>query len=129
MKTTVSVLTAIFGIATFCTFCATTARADEWNKKTVLTFNKPVEVPGMVLQAGTYVFRRMDGANPNVVQILNGDETHVYATLLTTPDYRIDPSSGAAITFGERSSGAPEAIKEWFYPGDTIGQEFLYPAR
>ena len=36
------------------------ARADEWNKKTILTFNQPVELPGIVLQAGTYVFKLVD---------------------------------------------------------------------
>ena len=33
------------------------ARADEWDKQTVLTFNEPVEVPGKILPAGTYVLR------------------------------------------------------------------------
>ena len=33
------------------------ARADEWNKKTVLTFSQPLELPGIVLPAGTYVFK------------------------------------------------------------------------
>ena len=31
-----------------------TVQADEWNKKTVLTFSQPVEIPGHVLPAGTY---------------------------------------------------------------------------
>ena len=127
MKTTLRILPVILGIATCFTF-STTARAGELDKKTVLTFNQPVEVPGMVLQAGTYVIRRMDGANPNVIQILNGDETHVYATLLTIPDYKMDSSDASVVTLEERSAESPQAIKEWFYPGDTIGQEFLYPA-
>ena len=33
------------------------ARADEWDKKTTLTFNEPVQVPGITLSAGTYVFK------------------------------------------------------------------------
>ena len=33
---------------------ASSARADEWNKKTVLTFTQPFEIPGKVLPAGTY---------------------------------------------------------------------------
>ena len=39
------------------------ASADDWNKKTVVTFSAPVEVPGVgaqVLPAGTYVFKIMD---------------------------------------------------------------------
>ena len=30
-------------------------QADEWNKKTDVTFSQPVEIPGMVLPAGKYV--------------------------------------------------------------------------
>jgi hypothetical protein len=31
------------------------------------------------------------------------------------------------IRFEERSSGEPEALKAWFYPGDNYGIEFVYP--
>lgn len=31
------------------------------------------------------------------------------------------------ITFSERPSGTPEALHAWFYPGDSFGQEFVYP--
>jgi LPXTG-motif cell wall-anchored protein len=31
------------------------------------------------------------------------------------------------MSFGERGAGQPEAIKAWFYPGETWGQEFVYP--
>jgi hypothetical protein len=43
----------IGGAAWFAPF----AKADEWDKQTIVTFNKPVEVPGSVLRAGTYVFK------------------------------------------------------------------------
>jgi len=36
---------------------APSARADEWDKQTIMTFNKPVEILGQVLPPGTYVFR------------------------------------------------------------------------
>jgi hypothetical protein len=51
------------------------ARADDWNKKTTLTFSQPVELPGIVLPAGTYVFKLVDlpGAR-NVVQVFNAEE-------------------------------------------------------
>jgi hypothetical protein len=32
-----------------------TAKADEWDQKTIFTFSAPVEIPGQVLGAGTYV--------------------------------------------------------------------------
>jgi hypothetical protein len=36
------------------------ALADEWNQKTIVTFSGPVEIPGQVLDAGTYVFKLAD---------------------------------------------------------------------
>jgi len=35
---------------------ATRASADEWNKKTYITVNRSIEVPGAVLPPGKYVF-------------------------------------------------------------------------
>lgn len=40
--------------------------ADAWNRKTVVTFSAPVEVPGVgaqTLPAGTYVFKIHDTAS------------------------------------------------------------------
>jgi len=104
------------------------ARADEWDKKTVFTFNEPVQVPGAVLPAGTYVFKLAESAGDrNIVQIFNADETQVMATILAIPDYRDTPSDKTIITFDERPLGQSEAIQSWFYPGDNYGQEFVYP--
>src|SRR2546422_98517 len=64
--------------------------------------------------------------DPNVVRIFGKDETHVYATLLAIPDYRMNPADKTVMTFEERANGSPRAIKSWFYPGDTAGEEFVY---
>jgi hypothetical protein len=53
--------------------------------------------------------------------------TMLYATVLTIPDYRPQPHDKPIIKFSETAQGGPEAIKEWFYPGDQYGQEFVYP--
>jgi hypothetical protein len=104
------------------------AKADEWNKKTAFTFSGPVELPGMVLPAGTYVFKLMDSlSDRNIVQVFNKDETHVYGTFLAIPDYRLKTPGKTIITFEERSADSPEAVKAWFYPGDNYGNEFVYP--
>ena len=120
------VIAAIFAVAIFYSLWPISVSADDWNKATRLTFNQPVEIPGMVLPAGTYIFKRVDSVDPHVIQILNGDETHVYATLETTSDYRMEPSDKAVVRFEERQKGSPEAIQSWFYPGDAIGEEFVY---
>jgi hypothetical protein len=105
-----------------------TARADEWNKKTFLTFSGPVQIPGATLAAGTYVFKLADlNGNRHVVQVFDKDEKHIYGTILAIPDKRLEPTSDPVVLFAERPAGTPQAIRAWFYPGDTFGDEFVYP--
>jgi hypothetical protein len=104
------------------------AAADDFDQKTVFTFSGPVEIPGQVLSAGTYVFKLADSSSDrNIVQVFNKDETHVYGTFLAIPDYRIKPAGKTIITFEERPAGSPEAVKAWFYPGENYGRDFVYP--
>jgi hypothetical protein len=107
------------------------AKADEWNKKTIVTFNEPVEVPGVgaqILPAGTYVFKLFDSqGDRHIVQIFNKAEDHVYTTILAIPDYRVRATGKTVMTFKERAEGQPEAIRTWFYPGREWGDEFVYP--
>jgi len=107
------------------------AKSDEWNKKTIVTFSAPVEIPGVgaqVLPAGTYVFKLLDSqSNRNIVQIFNERQDHVFSTILAIPNYRLKTTNKTVMTFRERSSGQPEAIRAWFYPGMQWGQEFVYP--
>ncbi len=105
-----------------------TARADNWDKKTVATFGDSVEIPGQILPAGTYVFSLAPSiADRHIVQIWNGDETQLIATLLAIPDYRSDAPDGPRFEFDERPSNSPMALRTWFYPGQNTGQEFVYP--
>lgn len=107
------------------------ATADEWNKKTVVTFSLPVEIPGagaQVLPAGTYVFKLLDSlSDRHIVQIFNEREDHIYATILAIPNYRLKSTDKTVITFREQTAGQPEAIRAWFYPGRNWGEEFVYP--
>jgi hypothetical protein len=106
------------------------ARADEFDQATKLTFNQSVQIPGRVLPAGTYWFVLIDhGYDLNIVQIYNSDRSQLYATLLTNVSERSQRTDKTAITFAERGSTQPEAIVDWFYPGRTIGHEFVYPTR
>jgi hypothetical protein len=108
-------------------FAPRIARADEFDKKIVVSFNKPVEIPNLVLEPGTYVFKLADHGNiPNVVQVFNEDETEIYASLLTIPKYRDTVSDQPVFQLEERRQGAPMAIDAWFYPGEDTGYEFMY---
>ena len=104
------------------------AKADDWDQKTTFTFSGPVEIPGQVLSAGTYVFKLADSASDrSVVQVFNQDQNHFCGTFLTIPDYRLKPAGEPIITFDERAAGSPEAVRAWFYPGENYGHEFVYP--
>src|SRR5579864_2942639 len=129
-KTVTTVCCLAFASAMF----VPSARADDWNKRTVVTFSGPVEIPGVhlagwgVLPAGTYVFKIFDSqSDRHIVQIFNQDETTVYATILAIPNYRLRATDKTVITFRERPAGQPEALRAWFYPGRNWGEEFVYP--
>jgi hypothetical protein len=120
---------AVLGVA-----FSTSAKADETNRKTVITFSGPVEIPGVHLQgygilpAGTYVFKILDSqSDRHIVQIFSKDELTVYATILAIPNYRLKATDKTVITFRERPAGEPEALRAWFYPGREWGEEFVYP--
>lgn len=125
---------AVFSIALLGAMFSPSLQADVWNKKTVVTFSGPVEIPGVhlagwgVLPAGTYVFKIMDSlSNRHIVQISSEDEKTVYATILAIPNYRLKATDKTVITFRERPAGQPEALRAWFYPGSNSGEEFVYP--
>ena len=102
--------------------------ADDWDKATKLTFSEPVEVPRMVLQAGTYWFTLADSeTDRNIVQVWDADRMHLVTTILAIPDYRLQPTGKTVIHFEERPSDSPEAIHSWYYPGANYGEEFVYP--
>jgi len=108
-------------------------KADEWNKMTTVSFSSSIEIPGVgaqILPAGTYVFKLLDSlSDRHIVQIFNERGDHVYATILAIPNYRLKVTDKTVMTFRERAVGEPEAIRAWFYPGDSFGQEFVYPKK
>lgn len=103
------------------------ARADQWDKKTIVTFSEDVQIPGQVLPAGTYVFRLADTiSDRHIVQIWNGDEDQLVAMLMTIPNTRFETPEKSIFEFEERPSDSPQAIKVWYYPGNSTGEEFVY---
>ncbi|MFN3325861.1 MAG: hypothetical protein ACK5AZ_20380 [Bryobacteraceae bacterium] len=104
-----------------------TAKADDWTKRTVVTFNEPVLVPGQLLQPGTYVFRLNESpSNRHIVEIWNEEETRLVTSVIAMPNYRVIPTSNTVFTFHEAPLGTPRGIHVWFYPGDMFGQELIY---
>ena len=104
------------------------AAADEWNKKTVLTVNEPIQVTDTVLDPGKYVLM-LDNSSSNrhIVRIFNEDQNHLIGTVMAIPNYRVQPTGNSRFQFWETPQGTAKALRAWFAPGDNFGQEFPYP--
>jgi len=90
-----------------------------------VTVSQPVEVPHLVLPAGDYIFEALE--NGQLTRILSADQTRVFTTLLTQPAERLESVDNAAITLLETRPSQVERIDAWFFPGESVGNEFLYP--
>ena len=64
------------------------AVADQWDKKTTITIDEPVQLPTTTLQPGTYVIKLLatSSADRHTVQFFDKDETHIVTTILAIPN-------------------------------------------
>ncbi len=113
-------------IIAFSLFFGLAAHADESDEATKITFSEPIQIPGQVLPAGTYLFKLASGDDLNVVQIFNADRTVLYATLSTIATERPEPTDHTVVALAEQGAGQPDLLVKWFYPGRETGNEFLY---
>jgi len=98
----------------------------EGTKLTEMTFSGPVQVPGVTLPAGTYTFQTPE-VGDHVVQIFDKDRSKIFATVQTIPNDRLQATDQTVVMFSEQPAGVPQAVKVWFYPGNPVGEEFIYP--
>jgi hypothetical protein len=99
------------------------------NQITYFTFSAPFELPGgKVLPAGKYVFKIADSpSNRHIVHIMSEDQKTMHATLLAIPAQRMEPADEPEVRFMETAAATPPAVRTWWYPGRSIGHEFIYP--
>lgn len=112
----------------FAVFFELAAHADDTNESTKITFSSPIQIPGQVLQAGTYIFQQADPKDDlNVVHIFNADRSALYATLETVPAKRTRATGDTAITLAEPENGQPVLVK-WFYAGRLTDMNSFTPS-
>lgn len=112
----------------FAAMAVTPAQADQWDKKTILTVDQPIQVTETLLEPGQYVLKLANSdSDRHIVQIFNSDQTHIIDTVLAIPNYRLQPTGHSRFAFWETPPGNAKALRAWFYPGDNFGQEFRYP--
>lgn len=106
------------------TLIAVSAYAGPSTRKTRITFDGPVRVPGTILQAGTYYFQSPIVSRRTLVRI-TGEDGRLVTQVMGIGDFTRQRDHDV-ITFGEHECG-PKAIKAWFYPGNANGVRFVYP--
>ena len=100
--------------------CTNVIKADEWNQQLTLTFSNPVEVPGQVLAAGTYVFKVGVGDvsdDRSIVRIYNKNGTDLYGLFMTVPDHSLVRRTSRHSNL----STAWRGRRKSFMPGSTPG--------
>lgn len=103
------------------------AKADEWNKRTVITVQGgAVQIQGTVLEPGKYVLKLVDSqSNRRMLEIFNADETKLETTIFANLAYRLDPTPDTRFAFAEQADGQPKAIRTLFFSGDSYGLQFV----
>ncbi|HUP40734.1 MAG TPA: hypothetical protein VM115_11485 [Vicinamibacterales bacterium] len=117
------------GVALLGILAASSASATfNTNRATYFTFSRSVQLPGVTLPAGTYLFEIANaGTSANVVLVRSRDRSTLHAFKMTNTVYR--PASRnleAAVTFGETSGRNPPPVKAWYPQRETQGREFIY---
>jgi len=114
-------------IALVAVFSGTTTAQTDTRDRTFLTFSGAVEMPGVTLPAGTYVFKLADTPSRNVVQVWDQEEKKMIGHWLFVQADRPQVSQETVVMFKETAAGQTPAVHYWYYPGERIGKEFVYP--
>jgi hypothetical protein len=121
-----------FGIAAIATMAIalTTAawvRADESSRTQYLTFSRSVELPGVTLHSGTYIFELPDSAGaPDIVRVMSRDRKIVFLTAYTrSVDRPASLPPAELVSFREVAPNQPTPITVWWSDARR-GREFVY---
>ncbi len=120
---------AIFMVLLTASSLSANPATEQWSKKSVITLTDLSEVPGMVIEPGTYVLKADEtaGNERTTLLLLNQDESQVLTSFIAIPDHRQRPDLDTVITFFDGVSSDPKPIQTWFYMGEMNGYEFVYP--
>jgi hypothetical protein len=97
------------------------------------SINYPIDIPGAVLQPGTYVLRLKSGAtwqtsseHLNTLEVLHGELLNrVVAEIYSKQGFDATPADGAMLTYYETTSGR-RALKGWSHFPTNYTEQFVY---
>jgi hypothetical protein len=92
-----------------------------------LTFSGSVQLPGVTLAAGSYVFELIDPYPTNVVRVRGRhDARTLWLGMTRRVDRPANLTGDRAIVFGETPAGTPPPIKIWYPSDESTGRQFIY---
>ena len=132
MKRFTSFAAAVFTAAFLAAATSVSAQDSNVDQRTFLTFSGPVQMPGVTLPAGKYVFKLAPTALHNVMQVFDGEEKRIIGQWFFVPVERTTQEQARAdgkpvVMFREMPEGMTPAVHFFFYPTDLRGKEFIYP--
>jgi hypothetical protein len=128
MRKTSTTIFAVVCAATIATSASLAQGPTTFDKKTIYTFSAPVELPGVALQAGQYIFRLADpDTTRKILQVVSADGKTMYGNFFWVPLERPEAKSEPEIRLMEAAAGTPPAIRAVWYPGERTGWELIYP--
>jgi len=132
MKRFTSLAAAVFTAAFLAAATSVSAQDSNVDQRTYLTFSGPVQMPGVTLPAGKYVFKLAPTALHNVMQVFDGEEKNIIGQWFFVPAERTNEEQNKAdgkpvVMFREMPEGTTPAIHYFYYPTDLRGKEFIYP--
>lgn len=89
-----------------------------------LSFSGPIEIPGVGLAPGAYIFRFI---TPSVMQVLSENRSTVYAMFFVTPTWRNEATSQYSVTLRRMWDDAPTRLAAMFPRYSSTGYEPTYP--
>jgi len=117
-------------LVVLCFVAASNTKANGQASNALVTFTAPVEVPGVgaqILPAGSYRFTNLESTpDRNIIQISSPDGSHVFTTMLGVPNPHLKAPDSITVMFSNRPAADPLALKAWYCPGCTSGDQIVY---
>ena len=116
------------GLAAVALTCvAAAAQAWGFSHENKVKFSRPVALPGVVLEAGTYSFDVVSPTALDVVVVRSANRDKLYYMGFTrTVSRPRHMSSQTPVAFGEAAANEAPPIAAWYEIGNSTGHEFIY---
>jgi hypothetical protein len=100
--------------------------ADAWDKLTRVSVHRPFRIGTDVVKPGSYVFRIAPSASDRtLLQIFDDKTGQLVLQVFGIPALRMEVSDKTVMRFRETRGEELQNLRDWFYPGERYGLEFL----